>query len=539
MRLNKKQAIFLAFVSLVHLPLQASQSEALTSAISRIFSEPGNACSPYLPDRALDADGALHGFYAGVGFAGQWQQPDKKAALVEQLQQRRDDGFDLEPYRIDFIVGGLPEHPTAEQNACLDLVASHSYLLALQNLSQGLLPPDQREPFWRPKNDPHDVSQRLLDLAWGGLPEPARAFELATPAWPQYGALRKAYAQRLGQPDPNWPQLPAGKVLKPGEQDERIPLLVSRLLAEGYLSARSTTGSHYDAELVAAIKHFQYSHGLQDDGVIGPATLRALNIPASARLAQLRVNLERWRWLASELPQETLLVDIAGSKLQYLKDSGLVWQTRVQVGRPTRQTPQLRSYVSRLTLNPTWTAPPTILREDMLPKIRRDLGYLARNHLRVIDFNGNPLDPASIDWNRPGAIMIRQDAGSHNPLGRLVVRFANPFDVYLHDTPSQGLFSRSERALSSGCVRVEGIRQLLGIVLPATERDKVEQRIESGETVQYPVKDGMPIVLAYWTADIERNGNLILRNDIYDLDQPLLKKLDKRTRQVASLAARN
>jgi murein L,D-transpeptidase YcbB/YkuD len=364
----------------------------------------------------------------------------------------------------------------------------------------------------------------VLGLAWRGLDDLPAAFATARPVLRQYQELRRAYAEQRRRPLPEWTPIPGGRLLRPDMHDARVPRLVDRLAAEGYLDERPAS-DHYDAPLLAAVERFQTRHGLQADGVIGPDSLTALNTSAAARLEQLRVNLERWRWLAGDIEAETLLVDIAGGRLSYYRGHQLLWQGRAQVGRPARQTPQLKSLVSRLTLNPTWTVPPTILREDKLPEIRRDLGYLQRQQLRVLDRDGKPLDPAKVDWEKPGAIILRQDAGPNNPLGQLVIRFANPFSVYLHDTPSQHLFGKSPRAFSSGCVRIEGIVELLDSLLPAADCAEIARLLASGKTTEFPLRKRLPIVLAYWTAEVNADGELILRNDLYARDRKLLAAL--------------
>jgi murein L,D-transpeptidase YcbB/YkuD len=283
--------------------------------------------------------------------------------------------------------------------------------------------------------------------------------------------------------------------------------------------------------MVQAVMAFQTRHGLQDDGVLGDETLAALNVTPSDRLGQLKINLERFRWLSRDIEARSLLVDIAGGRVIHFRNNSPQWETRSQVGRDTRQTPAIKSSVTRLTLNPTWTVPPTILREDKLPKIREDLAYLAEQNMQVLDYQGNILDPELIDWNNPGKILLRQGAGSGNALGRLVIRFANPFAIYLHDTPSRSLFDRSQRAFSSGCVRVESVMQLADLLLTEGERERFARLLATGRTHEFGLAEPTPVLLAYWTAEADSVGQAHYRPDIYSRDPALLTALQAADRQ--------
>ncbi len=243
------------------------------------------------------------------------------------------------------------------------------------------------------------------------------------------------------------------------------------------------------------------------------------------RRAQLRINLERLRWLADDLRNLHVLVNIAAGELQIYQQGQLQWRSRVQVGRSERQTPLLVSRIDRLSLNPTWTVPPTILREDKLPAIRADLNFLQQQQMSVLDRDGNVLDPSTLDWNNPGAIRLRQAAGSHNPLGRMALRFDNPFAVYLHDTPSQHLFSKAPRAFSSGCVRVEGVDNLLTWLLSPDELQQVQTQIDGGHTQSYRPLYPAKLLMTYWTAEARADGTLGYYPDIYERDQHLIDAL--------------
>ena len=512
----------LAAAALVH-----GANGELAETLRQTLERRPDACAPGLAANEMAPSGRLHALYARQAFTPLWQESARRAALLNELEQLLDDGLDPSEYPVDWPTQGAAA--PLQRRACADLLTSRSYLQALQHLARGRLPQASFEPLWRsPKSASPLPRPSLLSLAWRGLDEPTAAFAAARPSLPQYQTLRRAYAERRRQPLKQWTPIPPGRLLSPGVRDERVALLAARLIIDGDLDEHPHADAQlYDPALLAAVQRFQRRHALQADGLVGPDTLAALNTSAAARLGQLRVNLERWRWLAGDIEAETLLVDIAGGLLSYYRDHQLRWQGRTVVGRADRQTPQLKSLVSRLTLNPTWTVPPTILREDKIPEILRDPAYLEQQQMRVLDYAGNPLDPASIDWQRPGRILLRQDAGPSNPLGQLAIRFPNPFSVYLHDTPSQHLFAKSPRAFSSGCVRIEGILELLQSMLPAEDCAEIDRRLASKRTQNYPINRRLPIVMAYWTAHVTADGVLILRNDIYARDAPLLAALEK------------
>ena len=490
-----------------------------------------SACGQPLADVDTTALERLSEFYRRKQFDMLWTSYTQIDALLVQIEALVDDGLEPAAYHPEAIRRAMltatrdPLH-----RECSDVLASHAYLSALGHLAQGRLPQDRIEPVWHrpdaaatPKAEAH-----LMSIASEGLEHLEHTFNKARPSLEQYNNLRKAYARLRDQPEPEWQPIPTGQTLRPGMSDPRVPLLRQRLSADGYLLA--TAGApgaddRYSDQLVDALKAFQRRHALQDDGILGADTLTELNATPVNRLNQLRVNLERFRWLSADIEPRSLLVDIAGGRVIYFRDSSPQWEARIQVGRDTRQTPSIKSIVTRITLNPTWTVPPSILREDKLPQIRENPSYLAQHNMQVLDYEGRVLDPATIDWSNPGRILLRQAAGPDNPLGRVVIRFANPYSIYLHDTPSQGLFARSQRAFSSGCVRVESVMQLVDLLLSEAERERVAQLLDTGLTYEYRPTEPTPILLAYWTAEADSNGLPRYRPDVYRRDQKLLAAL--------------
>ncbi|WP_426661511.1 L,D-transpeptidase family protein [Rhodanobacter aciditrophus] len=480
---------------------------------------------------------ALTDFYRQRQYAPAWTRPATVDQLLAALAGTASDGLDPEDYglsRLKAMRAALADDKAAPaQRARFDLRATDAYLAALVQLYRGKVAPVTLDPHWNFEERPLDPAQDLqaaIDAVDSG--RVAELFARARPQDPLYDRLRdalarlRAVAQRGG-----WPGLPDGPTLKPGMRDARVPLLRQRLVAGGYLPAGEAAGERYDATLEAAVKQFQRDQYLAADGGVGAATRAALNVTANRRVDQLRVNLERARWLMHEVQGDFVVVDIAGYKVSYYKDGKSVWSSRVQVGKPYRSTPVFKSRITYITLNPTWTVPPTILKHDIVPKIRADPGYLAANRIRVLDSKGQLVPPRSVNWNNPRGIVLRQDAGPGNSLGRLVIRFPNPYAVYLHDTPHQELFGASRRDFSSGCIRVQHARELAVLLLgdPAKwDRVALDRAIDTGRTQTVNLARPVPLLLAYWTVHLHRDGRVSYRPDIYQRDGRLLAALDRR-----------
>lgn len=516
---------------LLALPLVASAldvpptaSEDLRPLLERL----PERCAPLPASLDETALQLLWDFYGQRDGRPAWQGQEQLQQLREQIAQLADDGLQPSEYQLP----SLAAEAFTEQRGCVDLLTSHSYLQALLHLRRGRLLQQRLEPLWHAAEWPRpDPQLATLALALLHLDAPVHAFSAARPSTPDYQRLRAAYAQLRQQPPPQWDALPAGPLLRPERQDPRLPALRARLAAEGYLAEMADDpGPRFDPASVAALQRFQADHGLKADGLLGPASLAELNLDGQTRRDQLRANLERLRWLAEDMRGAEVMINVAAAELLLVRQGQELWRTRTQVGRPTRQTPLLASHIARLTLNPTWTIPPTIFREDKLPLIREDPAYLELNQLSVLDLNGNALDPLSIDWDNPDAIQLRQAAGSHNPLGRVALRFANPFSVYLHDTPSQQLFDKAPRTFSSGCVRIEAVDSLLAWLLAPAELEYVLARIATGATEEYRLQRPAPLLIAYWTVEARADGQLRYAPDIYGWDARLIAALPAQTR---------
>ena len=481
-----------------------------------------------------DAPGqAVADFYEQNRFAPAWTRPGDLDQLLAALRDVAGDGLDPEDYGLGElqrrrVVLDDPQ-ATPQQRAQFDVLATDACLAALMHLYRGKVDPATLDTHWN--FDPRQLDQAqglkaVRDaLAQGTI---GTLFARARPQNSLYGQLRTALAKlREVAAQGGWPPLADGPTLKPGSRDPRVPALRQRLQLVGY-PVGGSVDDLYDPALEAALKQFQREQYLAADGHLGKATLAALNVPVAARIEQLRANLERARWLLHQLQGEFVVVDIAGYQVAYYRDGKPVWRSRVQVGKPYRSTPVFKSKITYLTLNPTWTVPPTILKNDILPKVRKDPGYLAANRIRVLDGQGRELSPASVNWANPRGIVLRQDAGPGNSLGRLVIRFPNDYAVYLHDTPHTEHFADAQRIFSSGCIRVENPRELAALVLddPTWDRAAIDRAIDAGETLEVPVKRPLTLLLGYWTVQLHEGGRIAYKTDVYGFDAGVLAALN-------------
>lgn len=472
--------------------------------------------------RTADRQAVLMELYQHNDLDVLWQDLHRLAVLQAELDEIANDGLDPEDY--SFALRATPP-----KDPCSELRISSEYVLALEHLSRGRLTHTDHEPFWQADNLPPASALTVAELAVMGLRQGVEAaFDEARPAMPSYRALRAAFVSMDRDTSPR-PAVPPGPTLRPGMSDERVGRMVAILRQDGFMlpTADAVFISDpliYDETMELAVRRFQASRGLRVDGIIGPQTIREMNILPAQRVQQVKINLERLRWINGLRSDYLLLINIAAGDLQLLRGDELVWQARVQVGTPGRPTPPLVSYINRVTLNPSWTVPPTILREDLLPLIHRDRQYLEERNMQILDAEGNPLDPQRVDWQNPGGIILRQPPGEGNPLGQIVFRLPNPFSIYLHDTPSQHLFQLANRSVSSGCVRVEAATDLAFLLfsgLGAAERRRVVDRLASGQTQEVPLANGPRVILAYWTAYGDAEGRPAFVPDGYARDQAL------------------
>jgi murein L,D-transpeptidase YcbB/YkuD len=309
-----------------------------------------------------------------------------------------------------------------------------------------------------------------------------------------------------------WSDIPAGPSLHPGKADPRLPLLRARLRVEGDLAEPLPDEAVLDATTVAALKRFQIRHGIGPDGVLGAATLAALNLPVGARIDQIAANLERWRWMGRAIPDSRIEVNIASQTLRVVADGEITMTMRTVVGDPKHWTPLLVATARSILLNPTWTVPASIIKNEIRPKLRREPDYLERNDMQWI------------------GDQLVQAPGPNNSLGRLKLEVRDGFDIYLHDTPGHAAFARDRRALSHGCVRLERPLDLAAELLadrPGWAQDDIQAAIDTGATARVQLGKTVTVVLSYWTVETAPDGAIVFHDDIYGRDARLAAHLPR------------
>ncbi len=317
--------------------------------------------------------------------------------------------------------------------------------------------------------------------------------------------------------------MPGPEGLRVGVKSPAVPALRARLSIAGDLELNSGEREVFDSYVDAAVRRFQLRHGLHADGIVHDATLRALNVPAEKRLAQLRTNAVRLKSLTGNLGNRIVVANIPAAQIEAIESGVAVTRHTAVAGKPDRPSPDVRSKIVQINFNPFWTVPASIIRKDLIPKMQAEPDYLTRNHIRIFDAKNNEQPPSQIDWYSAEAVnyKFKQDAGDFNSLGSIRINFPSPDGVYMHDTPSKGLFGEDFRFASSGCMRVQNVRELVYWILaesPGWSKAEIDEVIKSGERKDAKVAKPLPLYWVYVTAWATPDGVVQFREDIYNRD---------------------
>lgn len=491
----------------------------------------------------------LLSYYARRGFEPVWvDESGPRPAmreLLDALHGADADGLLPADYHAPPLSRALEarsgEAPVPARLVDIELLASDGFLVLASHLLAGRVDPRSLAATWFTERPRADLLA-LLDRATSTGRVRAALGEVS-PRDPAYHTLKLALARyRAIAAAGGWPRVPTGSTLRVGDEDPRIPLLRRRLQASGDLPTAQAaldidpaadSSQRFDPDLQRAVARFQWRHGLEVDSAVGPATLRALNVAAAQRVEQVRLNLERWRWLPPYLGDRYIVVNIPAFKTWVVDSGRIVLSMRSIVGRPYRDTPIFTDTMTYVVMSPYWNVPPNLAVKDLLPRIKRDPGYLDRQGIKVFRGNGTtPVDPATIDWRSLSAsnfpYRLRQDPGPKNAMGRVKFMFPNQFNVYMHDTPDRELFDQASRSFSSGCVRLEKPLELAEFVLRANGGwDRAAIEAATSQPVERTVRlaQPIPVHLLYWTAWADVDGTTHFREDIYGRDAPLARAL--------------
>jgi len=488
-------------------------------------------------DRELLDGSALRSLYQPRQWRPLWG--DQAEQLLGLLSSSDLDGLPPERFHVKAIAAKrAAKDPAAQAEA--ELLLTDGALRYASAMRGQRVDPRDIEDDWLLVPAPFDATPYLRDHT----KDVVAALKSLQPPYAGYQLLRQQLARlRAVAAAGDWPKVPViipppgsppgTGTIKPGVSDDRIPAIRRRLEATGELTPGQPMTDVYDDELQAAVKLFQQRHGLADDGQMGRQTILAMNISASERARQVRVNMERWRWLPQKLEDNHIVVNVPGAWMEVVEGGRAVLSMRTIVGDPDHPTPALHATLSSLVLNPAWHVPSSIATKEILPKLKKDSSYLLANDLEIVGEGIAPGSPESqgigIDWKSRTSFpwSLRQLPGSDNALGRIKFNIPNTEDIYLHDTPNHKPFSKAMRALSHGCVRLEKPDDLALYLLRDKDwnQDKLTQEIDKGETHTLPVSKTLPVWLFYWTVWVDGNGVLQVRDDIYGRDQRLAEAL--------------
>lgn len=321
-----------------------------------------------------------------------------------------------------------------------------------------------------------------------------------------------------------WPTLPADAKLAPGASGPAVALLRRRLAITEDIAADRAQGDAYDDVVIEGVKRFQLRHGLEATGTVGARTLAALNVPIKKRMQQLEASIERLTGMDFRFGERYVVVNIPAAYAEAVAGDKVERRYVVIVGKSDKQSPTLTAMITSVILNPTWTVPLSITKNEVIAKMRRDPSYLSRMHMRVLDGRDNEIDPRSIDWasDRSPNFTVRQDSGPWNALGNLKIDMPNPYSVYMHDTDSRKLFANDYRFLSHGCTRVDNVRDLAAWLLQDTpggwNAAQIDAGIAAGQKREIPLAHKVPVAWVYLTGWMMRDGTIQFRDDVYTQD---------------------
>ena len=499
------------------------------------------------------APAVLQEIYTARSFRPAWIDSQGPLAPVEALlnaiRQAEQEGLKPEEYHLSAMTALVSAWRTSREHNLpfpiakqidLELLLTDALVAYGFHLLNGRVDPERLYPEWFS----YQKDVYLLDVIETAMNtgNVEAAFRRLTPQEPLYLRLKQAlavYANIAGTG--GWPELPQSRHLKiKADHQSYLLLLKQRLLLTGDLPPAESSGRNEDENMKKALRRFQKRHGIKADGTIGPATLKAMNVPVEKRIRQITLNMERLRWLPEDVGNRYILVHIADFELIVFEDGYIVMDMPIVVGKQNQRTSVFSGKMTYLELNPYWNIPKAIAEKEILPQVQKDPAYLTKKKIRVLEYRRHQekeVDPATIDWSkiRPDKLRysFRQDYGPGNALGRIKFMFPNKFDIYLHDTPERHLFKRTRRTFSHGCIRIAKPIDLAEYLLKnenGWDRKKILAEIGKGKRQILKLSRPIDVHILYLTAWTDPQGDVQFRNDVYEGDEALLRALSEKPR---------
>jgi len=487
--------------------------------------------------------------------SAKWNSRDKIEQMISAIRNASYDGLNPDDYHLRDIEQ-LAEKIAYSDNIGIDdigkleFMLTDSFRLLSSHLSVGKTDPETIDPQWK-------ASRRIARKDWGTFIDSTlnrnkninEILQGLTPVHADYYNLKKALIKyRKFQEKGGWPTFSTSlPKLEKGMSHPDISLLRKRLaLTQGDINCNPEDTNLFDQNLFEQVVLFQQRNGLDADGVVGKATIAALNTTVNERIESIEANLERWRWISDDLGKRYIRVNIANFELQVIDNDEVAFQSPAIVGRLFMETPIFSSVMKYLVINPDWSIPDEILKSEIIPDIIKNPKYLTEKNMKILRRDGSEVDPSAIVWDSSHVesfpYMIRQEPGPNNPLGHLKFVLPNQYSVYIHDTPSRSLFLRRNRTFSHGCIRISKAHELAEYLLKDdTEWSPalLQKAIDRGQRTTIVLPNPVPVHILYLTAWADDEGTPYFCKDIYNRDQPLISALKKSFQWKESLVVRN
>lgn len=446
--------------------------------------------------------------------------------IVKILEESWTHGLNPDKYRIDEI-RALSNNLNADTRMELDMVVTDAVVRYAHDLTgmRGGAPGEKQIKYWR---QPYETEQILQMVGDAG--DPVSQIRGLEPNNALYESLRKELVRLAAMPVSESKPVKISGILRPGREYPQMPMIRAKM----GLPAAPVNGDFYDDTLAAAVMTLQKYYGIDTDGAIGPKTLELINITNEDKMWQIIANMERLRWIDQSRPDKYVLVNIPSANLWAVDNGEVKLEMAVIVGKTARPTYSFKTEITGVRFNPNWTVPPTIKRKDFLPMLQENPNALNEKGIRLVA-NGRTIDPNYVDWNNISSrelhgLSMVQSPGENNPLGKVRVIMENPYNIYLHDTNHRELFDKSERNLSSGCIRVSRPQDLADFILAGNDgwsQEKTAEYIESSRMRDVKVDNNIPVFITYQTIWLDTDGRLIYGRDVYGQDRKLAEILKK------------